>query len=255
MGKRLCQCRPRHLDPQDVGWDLLHHLRGQPDRRGLERGVADRLGAQRIEVGGEMAVHPVRLHERGRRLHVREHLLRRHRGRRRRSGGRHLQRRGGRLETEAPEDLLVEAVLAAQERLDPAEKRARLRALDHTVVVGRSHRHHLRDAELGEPGGSGLGHSRDACVLGLGKLFGHAVLAFGEARLLEPGERPAAVGVEVALLFGQRLVEGLIDERQCVAHRECCAFGTKHLGVASVDRHARTNRRLRQVYGRDVAAL
>ena len=30
----------------------------------------------------------------------------------------------------------------------------------------------------------------------------------------EPGERPAAVGIEVALLLGRCLVEGLIDERQ-----------------------------------------
>ena len=32
-----------------------------------------------------------------------------------------------------------------------AQERTRLRALDHAVVVGRRHRHHLRHAELGEP--------------------------------------------------------------------------------------------------------
>ena len=100
-----------------------------------------------------------------------------------------------------------------------------------------------------------LDHAGDARVLGLGELFGHAVLALGEARLLEPGERPAAVGVEVALLLGQRLVEGLVDERQRLAHGERLALGVEHLGVAGVDRHARADGRLREVHRRDVAAL
>ena len=95
----------------------------------------------------------------------------------------------------------------------------------------------------------------DAGVLGLGERLGHAVLAFGEARLLEPRQRPAAVGVEVALLLGERLVEGLVDERQRLAHRERLALGVEHLGVAGVDRHARADGRLRQVHRRDVAAL
>ena len=100
-----------------------------------------------------------------------------------------------------------------------------------------------------------LDHAGDAGVLGLGERLGHAVLALGEARLLEPGQRPAAVGVEVAFLLGQRLVEGLVDERQRLAHRERLAFGVEHLGVAGVDRHARADGRLRQVHRRDVAAL
>ena len=49
---------------------------------------------------------------------------------------------------------------------------------------------------------AGLDHAGDARVLGLGELLSHAVLALVEARLLEPGERPAAIGVEVALLLG-----------------------------------------------------
>ena len=102
---------------------------------------------------------------------------------------------------------------------------------------------------------AGLDHAGDARVLGLGELFGHAVLALGEARLLEPGQRPAAVGVEVALLFGQRLVERLVDERQRLAHGERLALRVEHLGVARVDRHARADGRLREVDRRDVAAL
>ena len=50
--------------------------------------------------------------------------------------------------------------------------------------------------------------------LALESSLGHAVLALGEARLLKPGQRPATVGVEVALLLGQRFVEGLVDECQ-----------------------------------------
>ena len=91
--------------------------------------------------------------------------------------------------------------------------------------------------------------------LALESCLGHAVLALGEARLLEPGQRPAAVGVEVALLLGQRLVEGLVDERQRLAHGERLALGVEHLGVAGVDRHARADGRLREVHRRDVAAL
>ena len=100
-----------------------------------------------------------------------------------------------------------------------------------------------------------LDHAADARVLGLGQRLGHAVLALGEAGLLEPRQRPAAVGVEVALLLGQRFVEGLVDERKRLAHRERLALGVEHLRVAGVDRHARTDGRLRQVHRRDVAAL
>jgi hypothetical protein len=95
----------------------------------------------------------------------------------------------------------------------------------------------------------------DAGVLGLGELLGDAVLALGKARLLEPGERPAAVGVEVAFLLGQRLVEGLVDQRQRLAHAERLALGVEHLGIAGIDRHAGADGRLRQVHRRDVAAL
>ena len=40
--------------------------------------------------------------------------------------------------------VVVEAVLALQQLVDALEERARLRALDHAVVVGRGHRHDLR---------------------------------------------------------------------------------------------------------------
>ena len=95
-----------------------------------------------------------------------------------------------------------------------------------------------------------LHHAGDAGVLGLGEGLGHAVLPLVETRLLEPRHRPSAVGVEVALLLGQRLVEGLVDERQRLAHRERLARGVEHLGIAGVDRHARADGRLRQVHRR-----
>ena len=53
-----------------------------------------------------------------------------------------------RLDPEVGGDRLVEAVLALQQLLDPAQEGARLGALDDPVVVGRGHRHHLRDPEL-----------------------------------------------------------------------------------------------------------
>ena len=72
--------------------------------------------------------------------------------------------------------------------------------------------------------------------------------------LLEPRQRPAAVGIEVAFLLGQRLVERLVDERQRLAHRERLALGVEHLRVAGIDRHAGADSRLRQIHRRDIAA-
>ena len=100
-----------------------------------------------------------------------------------------------------------------------------------------------------------LDHARDTGVLGLGKRLRHTIFALIEARLLEPRERPAAVGVEVALLLGQRLVESLVDKRQCFAHRERFALGVEHFRVAGIDSHAGADGRLRQVHRRDIAAL
>ena len=73
--------------------------------------------------------------------------------------------------------------------------------------------------------------------------------------LLEPGQRPAAVSIKVALLFGQHLVEGLVDERQSLAYRDRIARSVQHLGVSCVDRHAGTDGGLGEIDRRDVAAL
>ncbi len=66
---------------------------------------------------------------------------------------------------------------------------------------------------------SGLHNARlDQAVHGsdlrAGQHVGHAELAFGEARCSNHASRPAGIGVEVALLLGQRQVERLVDQRQ-----------------------------------------
>jgi hypothetical protein len=70
--------------------------------------------------------------------------------------------------------------------------------------------------------------SGDAGVLGLGQSFGHAVLRTCKAVLLEPGQRPAGVGVEVALLLGKHLVQGLVDQRERIAYRDNFALSIEH---------------------------
>ena len=131
---------------------------------GCERRVALGLGAERVEVGGEVAVGAVALEQRGRRLDRLQQLfvdLARRRRRRRRRGGAPsggaeaeagwAEAIGGGVDAEVGGDRLVEAVLALQQLLDPAQEGARLGALDDAVVVGRGQRHHLRDAELLDP--------------------------------------------------------------------------------------------------------
>ena len=112
-----------------------------------------------------MAVGAVGLEQRGRRLDRLQQLFVDLAGGgarfgARRGGGAERRRRGrggvgvgdaGGVDAEVGGDRLVEAVLALQQLLDPAQEGARLGPLDHPVVVGRGQRHHLRDAELLEP--------------------------------------------------------------------------------------------------------
>ena len=58
---------------------------------------------------------------------------------------------------EGAEDVVVEAVGAQQELLDPLEVQARLGALDHPVVVGGGEGEDLGDAQLGHDLGIGAG--------------------------------------------------------------------------------------------------
>ena len=73
--------------------------------------------------------------------------------------------------------------------------------------------------------------------------------------LLEPCDRPAAVGVEVAFLLGEHFVEYLVNERQRLAHGQGLAGRVEHLRVAGVYRHAGADGSLSQVDRRDVAGL
>ena len=67
--QRVRERRARHVGAQDLRRDPRHQLRREADRLGLERRVALGLGAERVELGGQVAVHAVRLEQRGRRLH------------------------------------------------------------------------------------------------------------------------------------------------------------------------------------------
>ena len=165
--QRLQQRFAGDADAQDRGRDPRHQLRRQVDVLRLQRRVALRLGAERVELGGEVAVGAVGLEQRGRRLDRLQQLFVDLAGGRARFGaggdgdGAAERRRRGRggvgggdaggVDAEVGGDRLVEPVLALQQLLDPSQEGARLGPLDHPVVVGRGHRHHLRDAELLQP--------------------------------------------------------------------------------------------------------
>ncbi len=159
MRQRVGQRRPRHVRAQDLRRDLLHDLVGQAQRLGIERRVALGIAAERVELGGQVAVRAVRLDQRGRRLHGLQELLAG--GGLGRGGGRlgrrlargddpRLRRRGRGAErrAEVAEDRLVELVLALQVLLDDLQELAGLGALDDAMVVRRRHRHHLLGADL-----------------------------------------------------------------------------------------------------------
>ena len=162
--QRLQQGLTRHPDPQDRGRDLRHQLRGQVEVLGLDRRVAAGLAAERVEVGRHVAVGAVGLEQRGGRLHRCEQLLAGlGRGHGRSGGDGSGGGRGrvgvgdhGLLDAQRAGNLLVEAVLALQQQLDPPQEGARLGALDDPVVIGRGHRHHLRDAKRLDPLGGGV---------------------------------------------------------------------------------------------------
>ena len=151
---------PGHRDAQHLRRDRRHDLGREAERAGIERGIADRRRAERVEVRGEVAVHPERLHQRHRGGHVVQHL-------RARPGPAASSRwaagaaftssvaLGGELQ--ALRDQLVEPLVALEQAVHGRQERPRLRALDDAVVVGAGDGHDLADAELAEPL---LGHRR-----------------------------------------------------------------------------------------------
>ncbi len=61
--------RAGHAHAQDLGGDLRHQLGGQPQRLGVQRGVALGLDAERVQARGEVAVGAERLQQGRRGLH------------------------------------------------------------------------------------------------------------------------------------------------------------------------------------------
>ena len=82
-----------------------------------------------------------------------------------------------------------------------------------------------------------------------------AVQSFIERVLLEPGERPAGVWVELALLFGEDLAENLVDERKRSAHPHRGTVGLKNSSIPREYGHAWADRRLREIHRCDATLL
>ena len=135
--------RPGHASGRELPVEVPD---GEPVGGGIELVVHLRLfPRQRVEVGDEVAAHPVDPHERGDLHLLAEELL----------------LPVDRADVAAPVDLLVghaerpehvvvEAVLADEALVDGLEEQARLGALDDAMVVRRRDRDDLADAELAE---------------------------------------------------------------------------------------------------------
>ena len=93
------------------------------------------------------------------------------------------------------------------------------------------------------------------CVLGLGEEDRTARVGSIEPKLLIPGNRPSRVSVEVAFLFGENLVKGLVDDGQGCPNAHPRAVGLKYVREATENRHSRTNGGLGKIDRRDVAVL
>ena len=153
MRQHVGQRVPGHLHAQDAGRNRAHQRRRKIVRLRFERRVADRFRAERIEVRGEVAEAPVRGDDRHAGGDRAQHVVRRFRnggagdGRPRVGGSERLRRFGG-VQTQRREDRFVKTVFALQQFVDATQILARLRALDHAMVVRAGHLHDLGDAEL-----------------------------------------------------------------------------------------------------------
>src|SRR5690606_21236485 len=90
---------------------------------------------------------------------------------------------------------------------------------------------------------------------GLGERLGVAVGSLLHAELLEPGDGPARVVVELALLLGECLIQRLVDQFEGSAHAHRLAVGLEDFRVAGEDGHTWTYRCLCKVDRRDVFLL
>ena len=117
----------------------------------VELGMGARLAAaQRVEVGDEVAAHPVHVDER---VHL--HDLLELRGRVGEGAAVGVPAGGLVGHGQAGEHVVEEVVAAEEELVDPAQELAALRAGDDAVVVGVGERGDLADAELRQGGGVG----------------------------------------------------------------------------------------------------
>ena len=135
---------PPALAAERAGRELAVEVpQGQAVRLDLEVGVAALPVLQRVGVGHHVAAHPVgvdQLEDPG--LLADVVVVRR----------RDVLGPADRLvgDAQRAEDLVVEALLAEQQRVHAAQEVAGLGALDDPVVVGRGERHHLADRVAGE---------------------------------------------------------------------------------------------------------
>jgi hypothetical protein len=115
----------------------------------LQLGMEAGLGAERVEIGNQVAAHAEgvdQLHD-GRLLGDLGVARAGHAGQQRLAVDFPVHRLV--RHAEVFEDLFVEAVLAVEQVLQFAQKRARFGALNDAVVVGAAQRHHLADAQDG----------------------------------------------------------------------------------------------------------
>ena len=241
MGQRVGQRGAGHVHAQDVGRDLGHELRGEAQRRRVQRRVALGLAPERVQARGEVAVGAVGLEQRGGGLHRQHQLLvvggragsapapaARGGGGGRRRGGR--RRELGQLDAEVGEDVVVEGLVALEQRLDALQEAAGLGALDDPVVVGGGHGHDL------------LGPDHRADPLQAHRVGDRAggddrALADHQARHRGDGADPAGVGErDVAageVVGGQRVGARLVHQR-VVGVQE---LGEAHAPGVADDRH------------------
>jgi hypothetical protein len=149
------------------------------------------------------------------------------------------RRRGGRAERRAQrgEHAVVEPVLALEVGLDDLQEPARLRALDHAVVVRRGHGHdllgadHVADVPEADRVGDRAGGDDRAVALHQARDRGDRADA-ARVGQLDVGAREVVGGQLVLARLGDELVEGGLEVLEAQAAR--VADDRHHQGAAAV---------------------
>ena len=147
FGSTSASVLPGTLTRSTRGRNRAHERRRQSVGLRFERRVADRRRAERIEMRREMSVAAVRRDDRHARGDGAQHLVGGWR-RNRAGSARGRERRrdcgtGAGLQYRAIRRLFVETVAPLQQFVDAAKILARLRALNHAMIVGARHLHDL----------------------------------------------------------------------------------------------------------------